>query len=149
MLPRQLQKGPVALVDEEEVGVEAVVGHVDIEVAVLVKVCPGDPATALDRGGAQATLFARVGEGAVAVVVPEEIGRAQGQRVPGLLIVGDVEIDEAVAVVVPPGGGLGWIVVVGRPSRIRDVRERPVALVAPKMIVALRVLALKGADRGV
>ena len=115
-----LSECAVAVVDVELVGL-GVVADGDVGPAVLVGVEDGD-AEALGGGIVEAGLFRHVGEGAVAVVVPEAdrcagvglrravgLGLAVHGAVEVFLgrpldVVGDEQVEPAVAVVIDPGG---------------------------------------------
>ncbi len=132
-------EGAVPLVPPEEVRVEPVVRHVDVQVTVVVVVGPHHPATAVGLAvQLDARPFRHVGEGPVPVVVVEEVICADAQlgvRVHrGGLVVGHVEVHETVVVVVAPGHALGGQPVPDLARLGAHLGEGAVPVVAPQPV---------------
>src|SRR6185436_10327550 len=146
---RLVSKRPVTQVDPEQV-LAAVVGDVDIGPAIVVEVGGDDPEAAAEAVAGQRAA-GDVGKRPVAAVSIETIRRGlvdlrwavtpyAGEIRAGAIrrdavldVVGDVEVEPPVAVVVHEGGGHREPAVV-RPALVRDVGERAVVIVAVQLI---------------
>ncbi len=146
-----ISKRPVAQVDPEQV-LAAVVGDVDIGPSIVVEVAGHDPEAAAEAVARQRAA-GHVGKRPVTAVPIETIGRGRvdlrraiashaGEVRAGAIrrdavlnVVGDVEVEPPVAVVVHEGSGHREPVV-GGPALVRDVGERAVVIVAVQLIRA-------------
>ena len=127
-------KGAVALVAVESVGL-AEVGHVQIGPAVPVVVAPDD---GLGVGVLVNTgVGGHIGKGAVALVLKELAGGYKG--VGGF--VADVEVEVAIEIVVAPGGGLGWVVVLPQAGGKGRIEEGASTRIPQQRIGVLAVFA--------